>query len=192
MDSRWGYLARIARFSNGRISVARRRPTSHTSNTQSRGRTRNQCLYGPLHRRRIPASRSETIYPRSPIRNLQKLFRADFIPVFLDPRSKKHGTFFTTFETFVNPNTSESLLSLNELSLQAHWHVFIIGPNNEELNWFEFPNVYKIHEAIEQLLVMVKSNPCQNFDLAKLEFQSKFTIDDIPLGNRWSATQFVL
>ena len=116
------------------------------------------------------------------------IYKSSFGPVLFlffsirDPKNTEH--FFTTFETFVNPNNSESLLSMNELSLQTHWHVFIIGPNNEELNWFEFPNLYNIHEAIEQLLVMVKSNPCQNFDLAKLEFQSKFTINDIPLGNR--------
>ena len=52
---------------------------------------------------------------------------------------------FATFECTVNPHNPNMMQPYWDLARQTHWHVFIIGPGDEELNWFEFENAFNLY-----------------------------------------------
>jgi hypothetical protein len=71
------------------------------------------------------------------------------------------------------------LKPLQDLARQSHWHVFVVGQGNEELNWFEFENRFELDKSLSQLAGVVSDYPCLDFDEAKMEFQARFTMDDL-------------
>ena len=94
-----------------------------------------------------------------------------------DPRAPQIS--FATFECTVNPHDPNMMQPYWDLARQSHWHVFVIGPDDEELNWFEFENDFSLHATLEPVANVISNFPCRNFDAAKLEFQERFTVDDL-------------
>ena len=94
-----------------------------------------------------------------------------------DPKAPHNS--FAIFECTVNPNDPNMMQPYWDLARQSHWHVFVIGPDDEELNWFEFENIFNLHATLEPVASIISKFPCRNFDEAKLEFQERFTIDDL-------------
>jgi hypothetical protein len=86
---------------------------------------------------------------------------------------------FASFEQTINPHNSVHLKPLQDLARQSHWHVFVVGQGNEELNWFEFENRFELDKSLSQLAGVVSDYPCLDFDEAKMEFQARFTMDDL-------------
>jgi hypothetical protein len=86
---------------------------------------------------------------------------------------------FAAFENTVNPHSVEHLQPYWDLARQTHWHVFVLGPDNEELDWFEFENLFAIGDTLDQVADVIPSYPCVNFDKAKAEFEAQYTMDDL-------------
>jgi hypothetical protein len=86
---------------------------------------------------------------------------------------------FASFEQTINPHNSKHLQPIQDLARQSHWHVFVIGQGNEELNWYEFENRFELDKSLSQLAEVVSDYPCLDFHEAKMEFQARFTMDDL-------------
>lgn len=86
---------------------------------------------------------------------------------------------FASFECTVNPHNPDMMLVYWELVRQTHWHVFVIGPGGEELKWFEFENEFNLELTLESVAKVVPQYPCRDFNAAKLEFQTQYSLDDL-------------
>ena len=99
--------------------------------------------------------------------------------LFTLPQPLEHGHPFAVFEITLNPNDSEMMQPFWNLAKQSHWHVFVIGPNNEELNWFEFENIFNLEAILESFDRAASKHPCTDFDVAKSEFLQRYTVEDL-------------
>ena len=86
---------------------------------------------------------------------------------------------FATFECTINPHNPNMMQPYWDLARQTHWHVFVIGPGEEELNWFEFENVFNLYSTLDSVAKIVPEFPCIDFNMARLEFEHHYTLDDL-------------
>ncbi len=68
---------------------------------------------------------------------------------------------------------------LRDLANQSYWHVFVIGPGDETLNFLELPNNYGLETVLPDVDRAVSTFPMVSFDAAKAEFQARYTLDDL-------------
>ena len=75
---------------------------------------------------------------------------------------------FAMFENTLNPHDNRQLQVYWDLARQTHWHVFVLGQENEELNWFEFENNFGLDITFDRVAAAVARLPCKNFMAAKV------------------------
>ena len=85
---------------------------------------------------------------------------------------------YTSYENTLNPHDPNLLAPYWNLARQTHWHVFLIGPDNEELNWYEFQNVFKVAGKLKDIEKMVIDIPCSDFMEAKREYEQRNSMDE--------------
>ena len=111
------------------------------------------------------------------------LVRCDAGPIFFLlfwlPHPRPRNESFAAFEYFVNPHEPSMVEPLRDLANQTYWHVFVIGPGDETLNFLEFPNNYGLETLLPAVDRAVSTFPMVNFDTAKAEFQARYTMDDL-------------
>ena len=86
---------------------------------------------------------------------------------------------FSMWDWYVNPSDDYSADLLDKMSRQTHWHVFLVGQNNQQENFFEFKNSYDMGTILN---LIQKTGLIQNpEDLrnAILELQSKYTLEEM-------------
>lgn len=93
-----------------------------------------------------------------------------------DPRSRKP---FAAWDVTLNPHDSQHAAPFLQLADQSHWHLFILGFAHTVQNMFEIENRYGLGESLQTLLGACRSLPCEDFDMAKREYEATYTIDDL-------------
>ena len=83
-----------------------------------------------------------------------------------------------SFENTINPHDPAMMQLHFELAKQTHWHVFVVGPGNEELNWYEVENVFGLDSTLEQAVSVLDEYPCRDFNAAKADFQARYAFID--------------
>jgi hypothetical protein len=63
---------------------------------------------------------------------------------------------FAMFENTVNPHDPHHLELYWDLARQTHWHAFVLGKGNRELNWFEFENQYELDATLKSVTEMTR------------------------------------
>ena len=94
-----------------------------------------------------------------------------------DPENREKP--FSMWDWYVNPSDDYSADLLDKMSRQTHWHVFLVGQNNQQENFFEFKNSYDMGTILN---LIQKTGLIQNpEDLrnAILELQSKYTLEEM-------------
>ena len=86
---------------------------------------------------------------------------------------------FAMFENTVNPNDPSQMQMYWDLARQTHWHVFVLGAGNRELNWFEFQNNFELDTTIDRMSEVIYQFPCKDFDLAKGEFLEMYSTEEL-------------
>jgi hypothetical protein len=89
------------------------------------------------------------------------------------------GTAFSAIDCHVNPLDPQHMSLWRSLARQSHWHLILIGATGELVDLFEFPNTYGLAQGISQVDTTCQNMPHGNFDLAKEEFCTKYTIIDL-------------
>ena len=98
--------------------------------------------------------------------------------LFWLPRPNNDGV-LAAFDNTLNPHDQGHLQPYWDLARQSHWHVFVLGESNEELNWFEFENSFGVSDTLEQVSRVIPSHPCTDFDKSKADFEARFSIEDL-------------
>ncbi len=85
----------------------------------------------------------------------------------------------SAIEMYVNPFSEEQIAVLRKLASQTHWHLFLIGQGSQQRGFYEFGNVYQMHEILD--LVQEACGPVQMVDFlrAKELFMQEHTVDDL-------------
>ena len=96
---------------------------------------------------------------------------------FPDPRGP--GPVFSAIEAHANPLDVQHMQMWRDLARQSHWHLILVGANDELVNLFEFENVFGLEQAIEQVEATCRGMVGGSFDEAKAEFCATYTIDDL-------------
>ena len=89
------------------------------------------------------------------------------------------GEPFAAWEVTVNPHDSEHTEPFLQLGNQSHWHVFILGFAHAVQNMFEIANHYGLGKSLRSLIEACRPLPAGDFDAAKGEFESTYSIDDL-------------
>ncbi len=91
----------------------------------------------------------------------------------------KTGTPFMVFEQTLNPHNPVILAPYYDLARQTHWHVFVLDRDGNELNWFEFKNIFGLQKTLVMVATMTSNMPCTDFNSAKQEYSQQHTIDEL-------------
>lgn len=81
------------------------------------------------------------------------------------------------YATVANPKDEEQLTVYEQIAMQEYWHIVIADDRGDVINFFEFPNVYGLSEALEDVRHTCFALDVSDFHEAKAEYQKKFSID---------------
>ena len=56
---------------------------------------------------------------------------------------------FAAWDCYIDPKNPVQMRLWRSLAAQTHWHLFLVGPRNEQENFFEFENNYGLAESLE-------------------------------------------
>ena len=84
------------------------------------------------------------------------------------------------YETEINPHAPSEMQPFVELSQQEYWHVFMVTPSDEELNWhdeewYECPSSGELSEAIKHAREIATRVACIDFDMAIKSFHRQYS-----------------
>lgn len=57
---------------------------------------------------------------------------------------------FAGWDTYINPFEPSHLEMFRKLARQTHWHLILIGANDEVVDFYEFENTYDLEKTLEQ------------------------------------------
>jgi len=97
-----------------------------------------------------------------------------FIP---DPNNPDQP--FMSIDCYVDPFNPAHLLIWGDLARQTHWHLILVGDGNQVVGFYEFNNLYNLEIRLSEMVSDCRNMDRQSFDMAKLEFQSKYSVDDL-------------
>lgn len=103
------------------------------------------------------------------------------VPFFLfyvpDPRDESQ--YFVAYDLYLNPDSSSQLSLWWKLADQTHWHLFLIGVGNQQEEFFEFENNFRLGESLRSIQVACENIQMVDFDRAKAEFGDQYSIADL-------------
>ncbi len=128
------------------------------------------------------------IYEIARLRPFNLLLRRGMVPtrhgpvVFLlfyvlDP-AKPSQPFFT-LEHLLNPFDRQMLSPWRDLARQTHWHVFLLNAKCEQIDLFEFENVFGLGKSLDQVTDACEMENPGDFDRAKAELLATYTFEDL-------------
>lgn len=105
-----------------------------------------------------------------------------------------HGPFFFLLFYIPNPTGSDPLIAIDahvnahdpqhmliwrDLARQSHWHLVMVGSNDELVDLFEFENTFGLGQTLDQVQSICAKVPGGSFDDAKAEFRAKYAVTDL-------------
>ena len=82
-------------------------------------------------------------------------------------------------ECHINPAEPQHVNTWRRLANQTHWHLTLIGADNEVADFFEFENDFDLDIALDTMLDTCRGMHVTDFMAAKNEFWKSFTVDDL-------------
>ena len=87
---------------------------------------------------------------------------------------------FSSYELILDPQNPDMIQPFKRLSRQTHWHIFIVGPGDQVLNFFEVQNDYNLDVVLDVLPECVEPTAADSdYRKAKLEFQEMFSLQEL-------------
>lgn len=99
--------------------------------------------------------------------------------LFYVPNPRNPQIAFSAIDAHANPHSPQHMLIRRDLARQSHWHLILVGANDEVVDLYEFENVFGLGDTLDQVQVACNGMPKGSFTEAKAEFCAKHTIDDL-------------
>ena len=99
--------------------------------------------------------------------------------LFYVPDPRRSGVPFCAIDVHANPLDVQIMQIWRDLDRQSHWHLILVGANDELVDVFEFENFFDLDQTIEQVEAACLGMVEGSFDEVKAEFCATYTIDDL-------------
>ena len=99
--------------------------------------------------------------------------------LFYIPTPSKTHTPFVMLDYHVDPFNPSMLGTWRDLARQTHWHLVLVDAKGMVLDLLEFPNVYGLGEALDQVVQVCAGMDHGDFWAAKEEFCRMYTLEDL-------------
>jgi hypothetical protein len=99
--------------------------------------------------------------------------------LFYVPNPADDSQPFVAYDLYLNPNSESQVAQWRKLANQTHWHVFLVGAGNQQEDFFEFENTFRLGESLDSIEAVCKNIQMVDFDRAKAEFGDKHSIKDL-------------
>lgn len=86
---------------------------------------------------------------------------------------------FAAWDCYLNPKSDAQMSRWRSLAAQSHWHLFLVGTEGRQREFFEFENNYGLGEALDLIDESCRDIGLIDFNRAKDRFMSENTIDDL-------------
>jgi len=94
-----------------------------------------------------------------------------------------NGKPFALYEQILNPAHPGVLEGLRHLSKQTHLHVFLIGPDEELLDVYEFENGFGLGNLISVSEFACNAHRGMDFAAAKQEYDRTYDVSELFLAD---------
>lgn len=102
------------------------------------------------------------------------LFLLFYVPDPIEP-----DMMFSGFDLHVNPFEEDHLKVWRQLSRQTHWHLVLVGGDGQLVDFYEFENTYNLDRTLDYAVEATRGMAHGSFDLAKQEFISSVSVEDL-------------
>ncbi len=99
--------------------------------------------------------------------------------VFWVPNPADPGVPFAAYDAYINPHSEKMLALWRPLTHQSHWHLFLVGAGNQQREFFEFENTFRLGEALDFFQEACASIPMVDFNRATLKFMQEHTVEEL-------------
>jgi hypothetical protein len=99
--------------------------------------------------------------------------------LFYIPDPSRPSEPFFMVDHHIDPFNEQMVSPWRDLALQSHWHLFLLDGKCEQINLFEFENVFGLDEVLDQIADAIGGEAAGNFGLAKEEFSATYTLEDL-------------
>lgn len=86
---------------------------------------------------------------------------------------------FAAWDCYIDPKDAVMMRLWRALASQSHWHLFLIGTEDKQENFFEFENDYGLNEALDFMESACSNIETIDFNRAKEQFMCENSIDEI-------------
>lgn len=102
------------------------------------------------------------------------LFHLFYVP---DPNNPSEP--FVAVEAFVNPLDPAFMQKWRDIARQSHWHLILVGKENEVVDFFEFENTFGLGETLDQVERVCERMTGESFEQAKDELCNLYSVMDL-------------
>jgi hypothetical protein len=106
--------------------------------------------------------------------------------LFYVPNPQPEPQPFASVECHINPSEVSQVNMWHRVANQTHWHLTLLGADNEVADSFEFENDFGLDTSLPMMTQACQGLPVTDFMRAKGEFWKTYTMDDL---YRMRATQ---
>ncbi len=111
------------------------------------------------------------------------LFCSDFGPLmwmlFTVPFPNDDTKAFASVEYHINPFSPDQVALWHRIGNQTHWHLTLLGAENEVIDVFELENTYGLNDTLDQMTEVCNGMEAIDFMRAKHEFWDTYSLDDL-------------
>jgi hypothetical protein len=83
------------------------------------------------------------------------------------------------YDLYVNLRNEKMFGMWRELAFQTHWHMLLLDRKNEQRDFFEFRNTFRIHNFLKEMEDYCHGIPVLDFDKTKSQFMAERSVEDL-------------
>ena len=99
--------------------------------------------------------------------------------LFYVPNTRSFPQPFASVECLINPAEQQHVDTLRRLANQTHWHLMLVGSDNEVVDLFEFENQFDLDSSLDMMLEACRGMRVTDFTRVRNDFWHAFTMDDL-------------
>jgi hypothetical protein len=99
--------------------------------------------------------------------------------VFWIPSPFNERVPLATYDLYVNLRNEKMLGMWRELAFQTHWHMLVLDRKNEQRNFLEFRNTFRIHHFLNEMEEYCRGIPVLDFNKTKSQFMAERSLEDL-------------
>lgn len=99
--------------------------------------------------------------------------------LFYIPNPMNNSEPFAAYDLYLNPGSESQRGLWRKLANQTHWHLFLVGAGNQQEEFFEFENNFRLGESLDSIQAACENIQMIDFDRAKAEFGDQYNIKDL-------------